>query len=329
MDSGLIVPVQLESLEATERLQYERYKTLCKAFATKYGKDPEFVSRAPGRVNLIGEHIDYCGYSVLPMALTQDLSLAVGKNTTTTLRISNVDGNFSEFDGDISTFTIDSNKPAWYNYVLCGIKGVTESRELTNLTGLNIMVDGTVPQAAGLSSSSALVCSAGLATAHVFNCNLSRLKLADICMKCERYIGTQGGGMDQSISFLAQHGTAKLISFNPLQATSVALPSGSAFVVSNSLVRMKKADTAHFNTRVVECKLAAQILAAHNSLDRAAIKTLRDVQQLLDVDFDAMLKMVDSSLHDDPYTVEEVAGLLSMSVEDLKSKVLFKNTSEG
>ena len=72
---------------------------------------------------------------------------------------------------------------------------------------MNILLDGTVPRSAGLSSSSALVCCAALATAHINNKNFSKLELADICQKCERYIGTEGGGMDQAISYLAKVGT--------------------------------------------------------------------------------------------------------------------------
>ena len=77
---------------------------------------------------------------------------------------------------------------------------------------MNILLDGTVPRSAGLSSSSAFVCCAALATAHVNKKNFSKLELADICQKCERYIGTEGGGMDQAISYLAKAGTVSTFS---------------------------------------------------------------------------------------------------------------------
>ncbi|XP_078484595.1 LOW QUALITY PROTEIN: N-acetylgalactosamine kinase-like [Ciona intestinalis] len=319
-----IVSMDLESLKETNVERYTRYKTLIGKFVEKFNEGPQFVSRAPGRVNLIGEHIDYCGYSVLPMALTQDLSLAVRTNSSTVLRISNINSEFSDYIGDMATFIINSDKPGWFNYILCGIEGILESASVSNPPGMDIMVDSS----RGLSSSSALVCAAGLATAHACNCSLTRLELADICMRCERYIGTQGGGMDQSISFLAQQGMAKLISFNPLRSDTVVLPDGAVFVVTNSCVTMKKADTAHFNTRVTECKVAAQMLASWKSLDRSKVKTLGDVHEMLGVDLDAMVKMVDDVMHDQPYNVGEVGQQLGMSGEEVKEKLLFKNTSQ-
>jgi len=84
--------------------------------------------------------------------------------------------------------------------------------------------------------------------------------LAELCAVSERYVGTQGGGMDQAISCLAESGAAKLIDFNPLKVTNVELPKGSQFVITNSCVEMNKAASNHFNTRVVECRLAAQVI---------------------------------------------------------------------
>jgi N-acetylgalactosamine kinase len=71
---------------------------------------------------------------------------------------------------------------------------------------MDVLVDGNIPVAAGLSSSSAFVCCSGLATMYVNGGHLSKTEIADVCTWCERYIGTEGGGMDQSISFLAEMG---------------------------------------------------------------------------------------------------------------------------
>lgn len=72
-------------------------------------------------------------------------------------------------------------------------------------------------------------------------------------------MGTIGGGMDQAISVLAEANSAKLIDFNPLKVTNISLPDGSMFVITNSCVEMNKAATNHFNTRVVECRIASQV----------------------------------------------------------------------
>jgi galactokinase len=113
---------------------------------------------------------------------------------------------------------------------------------------------------AGLSSSSALVVCAALATLRASSLTLTRTELADLCAASERYVGTQGGGMDQAISCLAEADSAKLIDFNPLHVTNINLPSGSHFVITNSCVEANKAAANYFNTRVAECRLSTQVL---------------------------------------------------------------------
>merc|ERR1712170_29040 len=101
--------------------------------------------------------------------------------------------------------------------------------------GLDCLVEGSIPPASGLSSSSAVVVSAALAMFSVAG-QLDRhepSELADLCAKSERFIGTQGGGMDQATELLAQKGCAQLIEFNPLTTERVELPQGAQFVVIN------------------------------------------------------------------------------------------------
>uniref|UniRef100_A0A4W3K0J2 Galactokinase 2 n=1 Tax=Callorhinchus milii TaxID=7868 RepID=A0A4W3K0J2_CALMI len=260
-----------------------RLMKLKAAFITKYGAPPSFYIRAPGRVNLIGEHIDYCGYAVLPMALEQDILAAVSPTQTEIIRLANTNPVYLDYNVHIKKIHIDRTNPQWHYYFLCGFKGIQEHFNLITPCGMNCMLDGTIPASSGLSSSSAMVCCAGLITTVVNQKALSKVELAEICAKCERYIGTEGGGMDQSISFLAEKGTAKLIEFNPLRATDVTLPSGAVFVIANSCVEMNKAATAHFNIRVVECRLAAKILAKSKGLKWKKLIKLEEVCQYLGI----------------------------------------------
>ena len=213
----------------------------------------------------------------------------------------------------------------WYEYAMCGIKGVTE-KGYDRRRGIRAMMCGNVPPSAGLSSSSALVCCAALMTNVAYATSLSKLEIATMCAECEKYIGTQGGGMDQAISFLAQPGTAKYIQFNPLCTTDVPLPKGAAFVVANSLVKANKAATTSFNERVVECRLGAMVIARRKQLDWKACRTLGKLQEALGVDLTTMLQIVEECLHPQEYTKEEVCSLLDMNEAQLQENCLSPNT---
>ncbi|XP_041895326.1 N-acetylgalactosamine kinase isoform X2 [Corvus kubaryi] len=198
-DGPSALPVQL--------VEQPRLQKLKEMFISKFGSAPKFYARAPGRVNLIGEHIDYCGYAVLPMAIEQDILIAVEPVQTQVVQLANTNSSYLDFTTSVNNIQINKTKPQWHNYFLCGLKGIQEHFGLNNPTGMNCLLDGTIPPSSGLSSSSALVCCAGLVTLRANGKTLSKVELAEICTKSERYIGTEGGGMDQSISFLAEEGT--------------------------------------------------------------------------------------------------------------------------
>ncbi|XP_022100857.1 N-acetylgalactosamine kinase-like isoform X1 [Acanthaster planci] len=308
--------------------QKERYKSLRNLFIERFGSEPAFFTRAPGRVNLIGEHIDYCGYSVLPMAIQQDILIAAGPNSDQMLVFKNTNPEYRDFTSNIGDFKIDPTNPLWHNYILCGFRGIVEAECVSVPSGMNLLVDGTIPPSAGLSSSSALVCCGSLVTMHINGLEIPKRKLADICMRCEHYIGTQGGGMDQSICFLAETGTAKWIQFNPIRATNVSLPPGVAFVISNSCVELQKAATSHFNIRVVECRLATQVLAKSKGLDWKQFKVLAKLQEALAVSLEEMLDNVENVLHPEPYSKKEICEILGVSEEELNKESLSQNTLE-
>ena len=163
---------------------------------------------------MIGEHIDYCGYSVLPMAVEQKIFIAAGFNDSGSffinpdflfiavlgkLEIISEKESFPSVSTSINHLDINLSDINWFNYVFCGAKAIEElfSRPLSR--GLNLYVSGNIPMGSGLSSSSALVvCSAlcflqseGLVE------KTTRTELANACARAERHIGTQGGGMDQ------------------------------------------------------------------------------------------------------------------------------------
>ncbi|XP_075998003.1 N-acetylgalactosamine kinase [Genypterus blacodes] len=305
----------------------ERLQNLRNTFETKYGEPPRFYVCAPGRVNLIGEHIDYCGYSVLPMAIEQSILAAVSINDSGTIELANTNPQYKDFTLPCSKdIAIDKENPKWNYYFLCGVKGIQEKFGIAQLAGMSCVVDGTIPPSSGLSSSSALVCCAGLATMEANHKSLSKVELAEICARSERYIGTEGGGMDQSISFLAEKGTAKLIEFQPLRATDVKLPDGAMFVISNCCVEMNKAASSHYNIRVVECRIATKMLARARGLDWSKLLKLVQVQVELKASLQEMLTLVDEVLHPEPYSREEICRVLGITSEQLCAGLLSANT---
>lgn len=325
----MAVPVftDITALSQGSSSNRSRYEQLALKFEAKYGKKPAFVARAPGRVNIIGEHIDYCGYGVLPMAIEQDVAIACALSDTPTIRFSNVEPSYPDYSCLAKDFAIEKEtKPHWYLYLLCGHKGILEEARLENPRGMDLLVDGSIPPSSGLSSSSALVCCAALVTVYANKLDglLDKKRLAELCAHAEHYIGTEGGGMDQAISFLAEPGKAKMIEFNPIRPSDVSLPAGTQFVISNCLVEANKAAFAAFNERVTECRLAAQVISKKSGLACGwkKVRTLRALQDGLGLQLTAMPGVVEQYLHQHYYTREEVCQILEVTSEELEKESL-------
>ena len=136
--------------------------------------------------------------------------------------------------------------------------------------------------------------------------------------------------MDQAIELLAQEGSAKLIEFGPLKTYNVTLPAGATFVVANTLEEKNKAASNDFNTRVVECRLAAKIIAKKLLPDgewRELVR-MKDVQEHVGVEISQMVEKVETVFHEEDYTVEEVLEILEIDKDYLKENILTANTQE-
>lgn len=200
-----------------------RFKNIVQRFKQLYGCEPAFFCRAPGRVNIIGEHIDYCGYSVLPAAIEQDFVMAYVLNDKDEIEVNNIDKD--QFPTErLSTDPFQKFKEGhhWINYFLCGYKAVLAIDEkyygkVPTPKGLKILIDSHVPPAAGVSSSSAFTVCASVVTLHANKLDtvIPKGDLSKLCVSAERMAGTACGGMDQTISIFAEIGKAKLIEFNP------------------------------------------------------------------------------------------------------------------
>ena len=237
---------------------------LIEAFRSTFpGASPTHFTRAPGRVNLIGEHTDYNGLPVLPMALRQEIRILFLPRSDAAVRVANVNGEFPRREFSISD-NIPSNAPGdWANYLKAPCQAL--AMELGPLQGFDALVSSTLPVASGLSSSSALVVAMGRALQRVNGLTLPDLEFAEAMARAERYTGTQGGGMDQAISAGAREGHASRIEFNPLRMFETPIPPDWRFVVAHTLVRAEKSGRAQeaYNSRTRECREALGMIRLH------------------------------------------------------------------
>jgi galactokinase len=145
-------------------VQVPRYEALLKKFEERYGtKKPDLLIRSPGRVNVIGEHIDYCFFSVLPMAVEADIIMAIQLTDEPVIEVANTNPDFpaTKFDlpKDGSPVEIDATKSDWANYFRCGLVVGQDYLKKNNYPctkGIKVLIDGNVPTGSGLSSSAAL-----------------------------------------------------------------------------------------------------------------------------------------------------------------------------
>jgi galactokinase len=187
-----------------------------KKFLETFGEEPDLVAAAPGRVNLIGEHIDYSEGFVLPFAIKDRTFAAVRKRDDSMVRIAS-----AQRRNKIVTVDIADVKPGlkgeWERYAL----GVLWSMGVTS--GVDIIIDGHVPLGAGLSSSAALECSVATAMNHLFDMGFSLEELARLTQKAEnQYVGVPCGIMDQSVSLMATQGYALLLDCRDLSTQNIS-----------------------------------------------------------------------------------------------------------
>jgi galactokinase len=184
-------------------------------FLETFGEEPDLIAAAPGRVNLIGEHIDYSEGFVLPFAIKDRTNVAIRKRDDSTVRIAS-----AQRRNKVVTVDINNVKPGlkgeWERYAL----GVLWSMGLK--TGVDLMIDGHVPLGAGLSSSAALECSVATAVNHLFDMGFSLEDLARLTQKAEnQYVGVPCGIMDQSVSLMATTGSALLLDCRDLSTRNI------------------------------------------------------------------------------------------------------------
>ena len=247
-------------------------KDLEKLFYSEFKTKPEVFSRAPGRVNLIGEHTDYNEGFVLPAALKFEIQILASPSEGD--KVSLYSANFQEKD----CFSLDkirkNNEKSWSNY----IRGVIKEFQYKglNIKGFNAIICGNIPIGSGLSSSAALEVAAAFMLCKLFKFNIHKKEIALLCQRAENnFAGVNCGIMDQFISVLGEKNYALFIDCRDLSYEKVTFnPDRYSIVICDSKVSRELASSA-YNKRRQECEDGTDILKKFYP----HITSLRDVTQ--------------------------------------------------
>ncbi len=225
-------------------------------FIEIYGREPRLF-RAPGRVNLIGEHTDYNDGFVLPMAIEYATMVAAAARDDRKIRVHSV--NLNESDEINLDAPEQRRRGSWMDFIE-GVARILE-RKGVNLLGANLLISSKVPTGAGLSSSAALEISVGLALAEISGKTVDKKTLALAGQLAEHeYVGAKVGIMDQYVSALGKKGHALLIDCRSLESKQVPFSTDkTAVVIFDSKVKHDLA-ASEYNTRRAECEQGVEIL---------------------------------------------------------------------
>ena len=229
---------------------------LASAFRTRWGETPS-VFRAPGRVNLIGEHTDYNEGFVMPAALSLCTWVAAGKRADRTLAI------HSESFGESREFDLDDPAPQashhWSDYV----RGVaaTCQKEGYPIPGANLLIRSDVPIGAGLSSSAAIEVATAAALLGFAGVKIAPVAMAKLCRRAENeFVGIQCGIMDQFAACHGNPGEALMLDCRSLEFSRTPLPAEACLVICNTMVRHELAQS-EYNQRRAACSAGVRHLA--------------------------------------------------------------------
>lgn len=264
------------------------FDTLSSNFVRHFDRQADVVARAPGRVNLIGEHTDYNDGFVLPAAIGVETRTAVARRGDGIVRIAALD------IGETAQYALaDPLPPAGEGHWSQHVRGMIAMvrREGLNVPGLDIAISGSVPQGAGLSSSASLAVALGVALYRIAGIAPNATRIAQLAQASEiEAVGTKCGIMDQLVSARGLAGHALMIDCRSLDCTPVRLPDGIAIMIVHSGISRGLVEGA-YNERRAQCEAVAAALgvaalrdadmamldAAAGSIDPIAVARARHV----------------------------------------------------
>ena len=231
-------------------------RTVAERFLAVYGTSPSGLFRAPGRVNLIGEHTDYNDGFAMPVAIDFSCYSAIRSRSDRTLSVYS-----QQFQENIE-FNLDRlvgpSKKHWSDYVR-GVAAVLRD-EGYPLKGADLLIDGQVPIGSGLSSSASIEVSSALALTSLGGITVPLGTLARLCQRAENeYTGARCGIMDQFVSCFGRQDQALLLDCRSLEMTYLALPPNVRLVICNTMVRHELA-AGEYNERRASCERSIEAI---------------------------------------------------------------------
>ncbi|MDX1961273.1 MAG: galactokinase [Leptospiraceae bacterium] len=274
----------------------------------KFGAAESRVFLSPARINILGEHVDYLGGFVLPAAINFSTKLAIRKNQINQYRIYSV-----HFNQEIELKEISyQTEKKWANYVLGVVSELLKSGK--NISGFDLVIDGDIPQGAGLSSSASLEVGVGFALSEIFKLDLKKEEIAVLGQKAENnFVGMNCGIMDQFIIAVGKKDHCILLNTETLEYSHETISIGeNEFYLINSNVK-HSLETSAYNERRKECESALQKL-------QKLIPSLKNLYSLTMDDFEKFK----SSL-----TQNEIKRVTHVVTEKLRTKILLDSFSKA
>jgi galactokinase len=225
-----------------------------RSFEATFGGGPAILARAPGRVSLIGGHVDYSGGFVLPAAIDRDLVVAARGRDEPGIRVI-----ASDMDGETDQFVPGDPPPGgWRSYVR-GVAALID-RAVDGTGGADLAIAGDVPRGVGLASSAALEVAVATALLALADREMPGPELATLCRRAEvEWAGVECGIMDQFVAVMARAGHALLLDARSLEHRHVPVPPDARVIATESGIR-RQLESSAFNDRVEATRRAAELL---------------------------------------------------------------------
>ena len=287
---------------------YPQHRAVLEAFIARYGAErPAVLVCTPGRVNLMGRHVEHRGGSVNVLATEAATVFVAAPRADGTVHVANLDPAYAEgsfavdeaadvrapLGGDAATrawlawlaqprvrAALAASRGAWTNYVKGAVFRLQRATDLP-LCGMDVMATGNIPVAAGLSSSSSVVVASMLALAAVNGLDLEPAELVPLCGEAEWFVGSRGGAGDHAAMLCSREGSLTRLDFAPFGVgPSMRLPARYAVLVANSLEQAKKSEGSRdrFNACVAAYEFA--LLLVRRAFPERQLAVFRDLARV-------------------------------------------------